>query len=220
MQTPSKSADDGPVARRVVAVLVAGLGVAAGLYALWFAFDDLLSGAGDPWFGLMVLAVVPVLLGVGVVLPQLIYAPDSAARTYAVAGPLWSACQAASMWMFAIAGGVYLAGWWPGAVLGGVVGGLFAWQGLHSMRWLRRTVPQDRTDSPSASERPTRREIVWLVARLLLFLIAFVVIAAGAGYAIFGRDGAVAATLIAVVGIVLVYALEIFRFRRRRSETV
>lgn len=126
LSKPGQSADDWRVSQRVVTTLFVVLGLAAALYALSFAVDDLLSGPDDPWFGLLVLAVAPVLLGMGDLLPALIYARDAAARTRAVSAPYWAACQGASLWLAAIAGGVYLAGWWLGALLGAVVGGVFA----------------------------------------------------------------------------------------------
>lgn len=145
------------------------LGPAAGLYAVWFALDDLLSGPDDPWFGLMVLAVAPALFGMGVLLPELIYASDASARTRAVAAPFWSACQAATIWLIAIAAGVYAAGWWPGALVGAVAGVVFAWQELDAMRWLRGTVAPPDEHRPPATERPTRSQWLRLIVKLLLF---------------------------------------------------
>ena len=209
-----RSADHAAVTRRAVTVLFGIAGVLTALYMLWIAVDGLSTSSGDTWFDLIVLATVPLAVGTGYLLPEFAFARDSTERTCAVAGRFWSACQAAFLWLLAIAIGVEVAGW-TGAFVGGAVGGILAWQSLDSMHFLRQTVELQGEPVPATSPSPTRPQIARLVGKTLLVWVACIAIVAGASYAVFGQQGAVVATLLGVILIVVAYALAIYRWRRR-----
>lgn len=193
-------------------------GLAAALFALWMAFDDLTGPHRDTWFALLVIAIVPVMVGMGHLLPELIFARGPAQRTRVVTDPFWTACQATFMWLAAIAGGTFI-GSWKGALVGGVVGAILAAQGISSMRVLRRTLDRPAEGTPATAETPTRWQIVWILVKVFVFWIAALVFCAGAGYFVAGRNGAFASVLLVTAVIVFVYVQAFYRLRQRRRHT-
>jgi hypothetical protein len=200
------------VVERIARATVALLGVGSAVFMLWFALDELASG--EPWFGLLAAACAPVLVGAGLMLPELVAAPDSAARTRVIAHPVPWACQAAFVWLVVIAGGAYLAGT-PGALVGAAIGAVVTWQGLETRRVLEATASQSANEQSADGEPPTRGQWAQLIVKLVLLWLAFVVVAAGAGYAVFGLEGAVAGGLLMLVGLFVLYAVSFYRWKRK-----
>lgn len=206
------------MARGLVRMLFGLAGFAAGLFALWVAFDDLTGPHRETWFALLVIAIVPVIVGMGYLLPQLIFARGPAQRTRVITDPLWTACQAVFMWLAAIAGGTSI-GSWKGALVGGVVGAIMAAQGISSMRVLRRALDGPAESPPATAETPTRRQVVGILVKGFVFWIAGLIFCAGAGYVVAGRTGAYASVLLVAALIVFVYAQALYRLRRRHAHT-